>query len=62
MQLSTALLWPLLGLAFPLGTGGAIIHYCTGQEEGGKKVCWLKGSPRINGIGKSAGVSDKTRP
>lgn len=27
----------------------------------GKKVCWLKGSPRIDGIGKSAGVRDKTR-
>jgi len=51
---------PWLGLAFLLGTGGAIIHYCTWEEEAGKKICWLKGSPRISGIGKSASVRDKT--
>lgn len=62
MQLNTALSWSPLGLALLLGTGGVIIHYRTGAEEGEKKVCWLKGSPGINGIGKSAGVRDETWP
>lgn len=44
MQLSAALVRPLVGLAFRLGTGGAIIHYCAGEEEGGRKHVSVKGA------------------